>query len=169
MKKIIACLVVLAATTLAHAQFEQNKWYFNASVTELGLTYSESEKFRMGAQATVGAFLFDDIALILNGEGTWHKEGERSAAFGVGGRYYFNQNGIFLGTGIKFKHYEYQTEEEGEERTSKFNDGLWSFEAGYAFFLSRTVTIEPSIYYDLSFKDKDYSKLGFKLGFGLYF
>lgn len=166
MKKIIACLVVWAVATLAHAQFEQNKWYFNASVTELGLTYSGEEKFRMGAQATVGAFLFDDIALVLTGEGVWHKQGERSAAFGVGGRYYFSQNGIFLGTGVKFKHYEYKPE---EGKSSKFNDGLWSFEAGYAFFLSRTVTIEPSVYYDLSFKDKDYSKLGFKLGFGLYF
>lgn len=168
MKKFIACLVVLAATTLAHAQFEQNKWYFNASVTELGLTYSGEEKFRMGAQATVGAFLFDNIALLLNGEGTWHKTGERSAALGVGGRYYFSQNGIFLGTGIKFKHYEYKADNE-EDGSLDFNDGLWSVEAGYAFFLSRTVTIEPSVYYDLSFKDKDYSKLGFKLGFGLYF
>lgn len=165
MKKFLVCLVLLATTTLAHAQFEQNKWYFNAAVTELGLTYSGAEKFRMGAQASVGAFLFDDIALIINGEGVWHKQGERSAAFGVGGRYYFSSNGIYLGTGVKFKHYEY----EAEDTETSFNDGLWSFEAGYAFFLSRTVTVEPSVYYDLSFKDKDYSKLGFKIGFGLYF
>ena len=167
MKKSIISLLLLLAATMAHAQFEQNKWYFNAAVTDLGVSYSGSEKFRMGVQATVGAFLFDNGAIILNGEGVYHKQGERSAAFGVGGRYYFSQNGIFLGSGVKFKHFEYHIDGDGENES--FNDGLWSFEAGYAFFLSRTVTIEPSVYYDLSFKDQDYSKLGLKIGFGLYF
>lgn len=167
MKKIIFCLVLLVSATLAHAQFEQNKWYFNTAVTDMGLSYSGAEELRMGLQVTTGAFLFDDVALLLTGEGVYHKIGERSAAFGVSGRYYFSQNGIYLGTGIKFKHYEY--EEGAGEKNPKFNDGLWSFEAGYAFFLSRTVTVEPAVYYDLSFKDKDYSKIGFKVGFGLYF
>ena len=41
---------------------------------------------------------------------------------------------------------------------------------GYAFFLGRNVTIEPSVYYDLSFSDtSEFSKLGFKIGFGVYF
>jgi len=166
MKKLLATLVLLAATTLAHAQFEQNKWYFNAAVTNLGLSYSGSEELRLGGQVTVGTFLFDNISLLLNGEGVYHKLGERSATFGVGGRYYFSQNGIYLGTGVKFRHYEYRSD---GENIADFTDGLWSFEAGYSFFLSRTVTIEPAIYYDLSFKDSYYSKVGFKLGFGLYF
>ena len=43
-------------------------------------------------------------------------------------------------------------------------------EVGYAFFLGRNVTIEPSVYYDLSFSDiSEFSKLGFKIGFGVYF
>ena len=167
MKKLLLCLVMLTTTTLAHAQFEQNKWYFNTAVTNLGISYNGSEELRLGGQITAGTFLFDDIALMLNGEGVYHKLGERSATFGVGGRYYFSQNGIYVGTGIKFRHYEY--EENAKVKNEKFNDGLWSFEAGYAFFLSRTATIEPAIYYDLSFKDSDYSKVGFKLGFGLYF
>ncbi|MBR3895937.1 MAG: hypothetical protein IKJ42_02770 [Bacteroidaceae bacterium] len=166
MKKLFVCLVMLATTALAHAQFEQNKWYFNAAVSNLGLSYSGSEELRLGGQVTVGTFLFDNISLLLNGEGVYHKLGERSATFGVGGRYYFSQNGIYVGTGVKFRHYEYRS---NGEKTSDFTDGLWSFETGYAFFLSRTVTIEPAVYYDLSFKDRDYSKVGFKLGFGLYF
>lgn len=166
MKKLFVCLILLTTTTLAHAQFEQNKWYFNAAVTNLGLSYSGSEELRLGGQISVGTFLFDNISLLLNGEGVYHKLGERSATFGVGGRYYFSQNGIYLGTGVKFRHYEYKS---GGKDNPDFNDGLWSFEAGYAFFLSRTVTIEPAVYYDLSFKDSDYSKIGFKLGFGLYF
>ncbi len=166
MKKLLVTFVLLVTTTLAHAQFEQNKWFFDAAVTNLGLSYSGSEKLRLGGQITVGTFLFDDISLLISGEGVYNKLGERSATFGVGGRYYFSQNGIYLGTGVKFRHYEYRSE---GEKTSDFTDGLWSFEAGYAFFLSRTVTIEPAVYYDLSFKDSDYSKVGFKLGFGLYF
>ncbi|MBR5804222.1 MAG: DUF481 domain-containing protein [Bacteroidaceae bacterium] len=166
MRKILVSLIMLVVTTMAHAQFEQNKWYFNAAVTDFGLSYSGSEKLRMGAQITAGTFLFDDIALLLNGETIFHKQGERSATFGVGARYYFSQNGIYVGTGVKFRHYEYVSE---GVKLNSFSDGLWSFESGYAFFLSRTVTIEPAIYYDLSFKDSDYSKVGFKLGFSLYF
>ena len=42
-------------------------------------------------------------------------------------------------------------------------------EVGYAFFLSRTVTVEPSIYYDQSFKcHKDFSTFGVRLGIGIY-
>ena len=42
-------------------------------------------------------------------------------------------------------------------------------EVGYAFFLSRTVTVEPSIYYDQSFKNhSDFSTIGFRIGVGVY-
>ena len=42
-------------------------------------------------------------------------------------------------------------------------------EVGYAFFLSRTVTVEPSVYYNQSFKKhSDYSRIGLKLGIGVY-
>ncbi len=166
MRKIIVGLMLLMTTVVAHAQFEQNKWFFDAAVSEFGLSYSGSEEFRMGVKANVGTFLFDNVALLLNGEGTYHEKGDRCASFGVGGRYYFDQCGIYIGSGVKFKHYEYHG---SGENNADFNDAHWTFDVGYAFFLSRTVTIEPAVYYDLSFKDKDYSKLGFKLGFGLYF
>ena len=42
-------------------------------------------------------------------------------------------------------------------------------EVGYAFFVSKTVTIEPAVYYDQSFKDhSDFSTIGFKVGVGVY-
>ena len=42
-------------------------------------------------------------------------------------------------------------------------------EVGYAFFLSHTITIEPSIYYQQSIKKhSDYSTIGLRLGFGIY-
>ena len=46
---------------------------------------------------------------------------------------------------------------------TKFSFGM---EAGYAFFLSRTVTLEPALYWNIN---NDRSKFGLKLGFGLYF
>lgn len=167
MKKLITCLLLLVTTTMVHAQFEQNKWYINTSITEMGMTYSDTEKFRMGIQGTIGAFLFDNVAFLINAEGRYHKKGERSTTLGVGGRYYLQNNGVYLGGGVKFRHYEYKTD--GDKSKDKFNDGLLSLEAGYAFFLSRTVTLEPSVYYDLSFKNSDYSKFGLKVGFGFYF
>ena len=41
-------------------------------------------------------------------------------------------------------------------------------EVGYAFFINRSVTIEPTLYYDHSFKDSNYSTVGLKLGLGIY-
>ena len=50
-----------------------------------------------------------------------------------------------------------------------FTDVMPGFEVGYAYFLSRTVTLEPAIYYDQSFKShSDYSTVGFKVGIGVY-
>ena len=49
------------------------------------------------------------------------------------------------------------------DNDTKFSFGL---EAGYAFFLSRTVTIEPAAYWNVN---SDRSKFGIKVGFGLYF
>ncbi len=37
-----------------------------------------------------------------------------------------------------------------------------------AFFVNRSVTIEPAIYFDQSFKDHDYSTIGLKIGLGIY-
>ena len=39
---------------------------------------------------------------------------------------------------------------------------------GYAFFLNRTVTVEPELYFNLSTKDIDNSSYGFRIGFGVY-
>ena len=45
-----------------------------------------------------------------------------------------------------------------------------TIQLGYAFFLNRTVTIEPELYYNQSLKDhSDYSGFGLRIGFGIYF
>jgi hypothetical protein len=77
---------------------------------------------------------------------------------GAGGRYYIIQNGLYLGLNCKLIHTDHS-----------YNDLMPGLEVGYAFFLSRTVTIEPAVYYDQSFKNhSDYSTIGLKVGIGVY-
>ena len=83
--------------------------------------------------------------------------GRSSVNVGAGLRYYIEQNGIYVGAGAKFAH------------TDGIDDLLPEANVGYAFFLSRHITIEPEIYYELSTKCSDYSGLGLKVGFALYF
>ncbi|MBR6945700.1 MAG: hypothetical protein IKH64_07135, partial [Prevotella sp.] len=93
------------------------------------------------------------------GEFGYNNNGKGSDYFtaGVGARYYIQQNGIFLGVKGNYIHQH------------NYNDILPGVEVGYAFFLSRTVTIEPSLYYNQSFKKhSDFSNVGFKIGFGIY-
>jgi len=76
---------------------------------------------------------------------------------GVGMRYYIRQNGIYLGAGASYKH------------SDGYDDFMPNVHVGYAFFLSRTVTIEPELYYNMSTKSfKDYSGFGLRVGFGIY-
>ena len=76
---------------------------------------------------------------------------------GVGGRYYIEQNGLYLGAQCKLAH------------ASHYTDVMPGIEVGYAYFLSRTVTIEPAIYYNQSFKNhSDFSTVGLKVGIGVY-
>lgn len=162
MKKLLVSMLLLVCTLGVHAQFEKNKWFVNTSVTGLGLSYSGQEKTHFGFDANGGAFMADNIALLVSLGGDYGKHINNTTHVGVGGRYYFDKVGIFLGLGLKYKHF-------GDIPT-KDNDLAAGFEVGYAFFLSRTVTIEPAIYYDQSFlHHKDYSKVGFKVGFGFYF
>ena len=73
MKKLmwIVCLLVVSVT--AQAQFEKGKWIVNPSVTGLGLSYSKSEKTQFGLQAQGGAFLVDNVALMLTAGANWSK------------------------------------------------------------------------------------------------
>ena len=76
---------------------------------------------------------------------------------GAGIRYYIEQNGLYLGLNGKFVHAD-----------RNYNDVMPGLEVGYAFFINRSVTIEPAVYYDHSFKNSDYSTVGLKIGLGIY-
>ena len=47
-------IIALAMSITANAQFEQGKVYIGASLTGVDLSYSGSEKFHLGVEATGG-------------------------------------------------------------------------------------------------------------------
>ena len=158
MKKTLLVLFLLIGTLSAHAQFERGKKYVSASISGLGMSYSSSEKFRLGLDASFGYFLADCFMLRAN-VGYDHTRAIDDVSVGLGARYYFDQSGVFLGTGAEYLHF-----------SPSNNDVQIPFEVGYAFFINRFITIEPSIYYKMSLHDfSDNSTVGLNIGIGFYF
>lgn len=158
-KKIAVVALGLMVSVGAHAQFESGKQYCGASLTGLNLSYNGSEELSLGIQAKAGYFFEDDMMLLAQAEYKHSGlEGVKDYwALGAQGRYYIEQNGIYLGAGMKLIH------------TGSYNDVMPGVEVGYAFFVSKQVTIEPAVYYDQSFKNhSDYSIVGVKVGIGIY-
>lgn len=167
MKKIAMLVVALTMTLAAQAQsyykptltpFHSDKLFIGASLTGFDLNYSGTEEVRIGAQAQLGYMFFDNVLgyaeVAYNNGG----DGPHTTTLGLGGRYYIEQNGLFLGAKLAYQH-----------AYGSYDDLMPGVEIGYSFFLSRTVTIEPAVYYNQSFKNhSDYSNLGIKIGFGIY-
>lgn len=162
MKKIAMLLVVLFTTMGAYAQFEKGTWYTNASVTGLGLSHSKYEGTKFGFNLNGGAFVADNFSVLLSFKGKYVENGIDETGIGAQGRYYFSSCGVYGGLGFSYKYLS----------GGGVKEHLYCMtpEVGYAFFLGKNITVEPAIYYDLSFKDiSDYSELGFKIGLGFYF
>ena len=148
MKKIILAALMLCSFVAGKAQFEAGTRYLGASVTNVGLSYSSEEKLRFGLEATGGYFLWDDIMLKAN-VGYNHRPHLDDITLGLGGRYYFEQNGIFLGTGVEYCH-----------EAKNYNDLRIPVEVGYCFYVNHYLSIEPALYYKMSLNDfRDKSKL----------
>ncbi len=156
------CLLFFAAMIVsvsAFAQFQEGKGYLGASVTGLDLHYNGQDGFNIGLEAKAGYLPWDNI-MVLASVNAEHNGSEAVAdhiTVGAGTRYYITQNGLYLGAGVKFLHANHS-----------YNDVMPGVEVGYAFFLNRSVTIEPALYYDQSFKKSDYSTIGLKVGLGIY-
>lgn len=159
MKKAFLLLFALLLTITASAQFEEGKTYIGTSLTGLNLNYNGSNELSFGVSAMGGKFVYDNT-LLYGIAGFEHpgKDQDNALNLGVGGRYYITQNGIFLGANVKYVH-----------ANSSYNDFMPGVEVGYAFFINQHVTIEPSVYYQQSFKrHSDYSTIGLKIGLGIY-
>lgn len=111
-------------------------------------------------QANAGYFLVDNWMLMgeLGCDISSSDDVDSKFKLGVGGRYYMEQNGLFVGVNAKYVH-----------GGKNYNDFVPGVELGWAYFLNGNVTIEPSVYYDQSFKShKDFSTIGLRLGIGIY-
>ena len=161
MKHILFTLVLFFAALGASAQstpFAQGVKYVGASVSGRGLSYSSNEKFRLGLDASAGYFLADCFQLRAS-LGYNHTRAVDDVSVGAGVRYYFDQCGVFVGAGAEYDHF-----------TPSNNDVMIPCEVGYAFFLNRNITLEPSVYYKMSLHDfSNNSTVGVKIGLGIYF
>ena len=155
MKKIALFAVALLMSVAANAQFEQGKGYIGASLSGMDLS-SQAKKFHFEINGKVGYLMADDLMLTAQMGYNHLEDAKDTYNFGVGGRYYIVQNGLYLGAGFKYKHAE------------NYNDFLPGVQVGYAFFISRTVTIEPELYFDISTKKFDYTCYGLSIGLGVY-
>ena len=134
-------MLLMVVATGAKAQFESGTKYVGASLSGLGLSYSSSERFRMGVDAEAGLFVADGLLLKAN-VGYEHTRLADDVRAGLSARYYFLQNGIFMGAGAEYNHF-----------TSNRNDVMIPIEIGYAFYLNHYLTVEPSVYYKMSLHD----------------
>lgn len=158
-KKIILLVTALIITLGANAQFQEGKGYLGASLTGLDLHYNAADGLNIGLELKAGYFALDNFMLLgtLSAEHNGSEAVADHIAVGGGARYYIMQNGLYLGLNGKFIHANHN-----------YNDLMPGIEIGYAFFINRSVTIEPSLYYDHSFKGSNYSTVGLKLGLGIY-
>ena len=165
MKKLLMAAIGLMMAVSANAQylndsekvFYQGKMMIGASASGLDLSYHKGSKWNLDLDVKGGYLLVDDW--MITGKLGYNNStyGHSSFNIGAGLRYYIEQNGIYVGVGGKYAH------------TKGFDDFLPEANVGYAFFLSRHITIEPELYYELSTKCSDFSGLGLKVGFALYF
>lgn len=158
MKKLMLSLLLMAATLTASAQFQKSTKYVSASLSGLNLSYSSQEKVNFGMDA-LGGYFVQDGWMIYAKMGYDHTRYTDNFSVGSGFRYYFLQNGIYLGCGLQYAH-----------ATKSVNNVHLTPEVGYAFYVNKFITIEPAVYYNMSLNDfADGSKVGLKIGLGFYF
>lgn len=137
--------------------FMEGKFYVAASASGLDLSYHKGEEWRLGLNAEAG-YLFLDNWMVLGTVGYQNSTYSHSRVdLGAGVRYYFEQNGIYLGAKAVYVH------------EAGIDDFRPEISVGYAHFLSRHLTIQPELYYENSFKESDLSGFGVRVGFGIYF
>ena len=161
-KKILLLALLLANCFCANAQFEQDKKYIGATLSNIDMSYNKARDFNFGINLNGGYFIEDNVMVKAN-LGYTRENKSNACNVAAGARYYFDYNGIFVGASGEVQWREH----------TDYHDKFLLYtpvEVGYAFFINRHVTVEPSVYYKLCFNEfKDHCELGFKIGFGVYF
>lgn len=196
LRKVLTMLLIAVSSMQASAQFEKYTSYLNTSLTGLGLSYSKDSRFKMGVQATGGYFV-EDCWMVYGRFGFEHQgargvmKNRNDLQIGVGGRYYIEQNGIFLGVGLAYQHATNVTFSQHEsiiggttengpvEIRTVYN--VYNYygnrnyvhltpEVGYCFYVNNYLSIEPSVYCNLCLnRFSEGTEIGLKLGMGFYF
>lgn len=158
MKKLILVVVMLLSVASASAQFETGTKYVGGSLTGLGLSYSNGAKFQFGLTADAGYFVADSW-MVKGNVGYNYGNSVHKVNLSASFRYYFPQNGIFMGAGLGYDH-------DGPH----LNSLSIPCEVGYCFFLNHHVAVEPSVYYRVSLNNfSECSQVGLRVGFGYFF
>ena len=170
MKKTILSLLCAMMALASNAQgltkpyadrppFGEGKFYVATAFSGMDVNFNSTEKWKLDLQAKVGYLFADNWMVTGQAAYNWHKTSSNAFQAGAGLRYYIEQIGLYLGMGANYVH-----------QWHDFDDFMPTIQLGYSFFLNRTVTIEPELYYNQSLKDhSDYSGFGLRIGFGIYF
>lgn len=168
MKKTILTLIcglTMSLSAVAQTQdlspFAKDKFFCGASLSGFDAKWTNNTKWNLDIGAKIG-YLFDTNWMVTaNAEYDVRHYGNNVLFAGAGLRYYFEDYGIFLGASGNYVH---------GTQGDRFDDFMPSVQVGYAFFLNRTVTIEPEVYYNQSLQShSDYSGFGLRIGIGIYF
>ena len=159
MKKFVLLVLLTVATTSAFAQFEKGTKYVGASLTGLNMAINDRQHFSFGLDAKAGYFIKN--YWMVEGTFGWHTSRTHLDRCQIGAklRYAQVENGLYYACGLKYIH----------ERKS-FNDLQLTPELGYCYYLNHYISVEPAVYYDMSFTDfSKKSEVGRKVGIGIYF
>lgn len=193
LRKVLTMLLIAVSSMQASAQFEKYTSYLNTSLTGLGLSYSKDSRFKMGVQATGGYFV-EDCWMVYGRFGFEHQgargvmKNRNDLQIGVGGRYYIEQNGIFLGVGLAYQHATNVTFSQHESIIGRTTENgpveirtVYNYygnrnyvhltpEVGYCFYVNNYLSIEPSVYCNLCLnRFSEGTEIGLKFGMGFYF
>lgn len=163
MKKLFLTLILgLTAAVASHAQFTydtppfgQGKIYVGASMSGFDIG-SQMSNFHIDLSAKGGYMLTDNVLALGELSYNYLEDTDGVISLGAGARYYIEQNGIYLGAGIRLA-----------DITNDL-DFQPNISVGYAYFLNRTVTVEPELYFNFSTSDFDNSSYGLRIGLGIY-
>lgn len=161
--------------------FVLNPQLLNLSFSSLSLKGDADVKLSQLGFAFSGGYAVMD-GLIINGQlGYQHLKLEDNKvslfSIGAGSRYYFPNN-FFGGVGLLYNHGKIKgaDTEDSAELSAGFLD--LRAEAGYAWFITPSVALEPSVSYGMKLAggkidemdaEIDYNRFGVNLGFSVFF
>ncbi len=159
---MIIAVLLTAGTAMAQIPTEKGNAFINANTSDFTLSFGNGALFNIGADA--GYFIFNNFAVMGGLSFMAFKDGDyKTNSFGInaGARFYFleQSRGKFFASGLfgvdKIK---------GVDATVSL-----TFNAGYAFFLTEHVSLEPLVNLWIPFADGYDVRFSLGAGISVYF